>query len=196
MHGQTITIIILSCIVFFLLTNQFIKRKSIPTECPCPPVKCNCSTPKPVTTTATATATATATTTATATATAPIAKPVSIPEPITPKVNTSYTNLGLLVHVDESKKNRYAKLFGRKTPENNSRWQYYAKLDYGNGTQVPILKDGKNCYSGGWPYCSVLYKDDAVSLLGESKADWKVSELWPISCDWQGDALSCSRRSL
>ena len=177
MNGQTITIIILSCIIFFLLANQFMKRKTTSSVRSCPSVKCNCITLKPAKVAATKV-------------------PTPVRKPIAPKVNTSYTNLGLLVHTDETKTNRYAKLFGRKTPENNSRWQYYAKLDNDNGTQVPVLKDGKNCYSGGWPYCSVLYKGDAVSMLGESKAEWKVSELWPISCDWQGDSLSCSRRSL
>ena len=106
-----------------------------------------------------------------------------------------YTNLGLLVNTTGGRI-RYAQLFGRPTKQNNSRWQYYAKLNNKAGTQLPVLKDGKNCFSSGWPYCNMLYQNDRVSLPGEVESNWVVDDLYPVDCHWRGNSLNCRRSSL
>jgi hypothetical protein len=106
----------------------------------------------------------------------------------------SFKNLGLLVSTGGGTV-RYAQLYGKTLQANRNRWQYFARLDNGNGTQLPVLRNGTNCYSGGWPYCGELYVGDDVSLPGNDSG-WKVEELWPVNCTWKGDTLSCERRAL
>ena len=111
-------------------------------------------------------------------------------------VDNTFTNLGLIVREDTNASKQYAQLFGKKVKENNDSWQYYARIQNNTGVQVPVLKNGKNCFSGGWPWCSLLYVGDKVSVSGETTDNWKVQELWPVSCTWQDDSLACQRHAL
>ena len=102
-----------------------------------------------------------------------------------------FENLGLLTSDSDDDT---ATLFGRQARPRSRRWRYYARI-HDSDTNVPVERDGQRCFTGGWPWCDELRQGDTISLTGKA-GTWTVSELWPVSCAWEGSHVVCDRVGL
>ena len=106
-------------------------------------------------------------------------------------VPSGFVNLGIMT---SDTTNNTATLYGKQSIEKSDRWQYYAQV-HDSDYKLPIIYQGKNCFTTGWPWCSLLARNDKISIVGKS-GNWTLTELWGVSCGWQGNQVVCSRDSL